>query len=577
MAHLALYREWRPKVFDEVVEQKHAVFALRQSVISGQIAHAYLFSGTRGTGKTTLAKIFARAINCLQPQTGNPCNECAICRGMLDGSLMDIVEMDAASNNSVDSIRRICDEVVYMPSQAKFKVYIIDEVHMLSTSAFNALLKTLEEPPAHAVFILATTEPHRIPATILSRCQRYEFRRIPTGSMIERLMEIAAADGIEVDPDALEAIASLADGAMRDAISLLDQARASFSGRISRDDILSLAGVVQDEFMQQMAQALLVADAPALLGLVDQLVMAGRDIARFVTDLAQYFRNILVCRISEKPELLVRAAKEAIDGMNQLAKQARNEQLVDLIKGLSALLSDLRWAADSRTVLEIGLIRLMGSQQAAAPVPVAKVQPPKNSVPALPVQPQAVKKVDVSPEPADIPLPEPPPLAELNGLDEGGPSDLPEPELAAPPIKPADAAEPSPAPKPQVPAESKLTADTDAQTLWQKILDYLLSEGQMTLYLFSRLASPALCGKTLQLHFNADDHVNYHELNQAGSLKILRSAAIKLAEHELDVQPVLAEPDKQDSGPCPAETEGDWIRKIRKTADTLGIPVKMEE
>ena len=373
MAHLALYREWRPKVFDEVVEQKHAVYALRQAVISGQIAHAYLFSGTRGTGKTTLAKIFARAINCLEPQNGNPCNQCAICKGMLDGSLMDIVEMDAASNNSVDNIRRICDEIVFMPAQARFKVYIIDEVHMLSTGAFNALLKTLEEPPAHAVFILATTEPHRIPATILSRCQRYEFRRIAVDSMAVRLAEIAAADHIDVSEDALQTIASLADGAMRDAISLLDQAKASFAGRIERDDVLGLAGVVQDEFMQQMAAALVNSDAPALLELIDQLVMAGRDLARFVTDLAQHFRNILVCQVSANPHLLVRAASDTLAGMKELSTQVSGDQLVDLIKGLSALLSDLRWAADGRTALEIGLIRLM-SPQVHAPV-IAQPKP----------------------------------------------------------------------------------------------------------------------------------------------------------------------------------------------------------
>ena len=236
MSYLALYREWRPKTFDEVVEQKQAVYALRQSVINRQIGHAYLFSGTRGTGKTTLAKIFSRAINCLSPQEGNPCNECELCRAILAGSLMDVIEMDAASNNSVDNIRRICDEVVFMPSQAKYKVYIIDEVHMLSTGAFNALLKTLEEPPAHAVFILATTEPHRLPATILSRCQRYEFRRIPQEGIAARLSEIALSDHISIAKPALDAIAVFADGAMRDAISLLDQAKSSIAGTIERED-----------------------------------------------------------------------------------------------------------------------------------------------------------------------------------------------------------------------------------------------------------------------------------------------------------------------------------------------------
>lgn len=569
MAHLALYREWRPKVFDEVVEQKTSVYALRQAVISGQIAHAYLFSGTRGTGKTTLAKIFARAINCLQPQEGNPCNSCAICRGMLDGNLMDIVEMDAASNNSVDNIRRICDEVIYMPAQARFKVYIIDEVHMLSTSAFNALLKTLEEPPAHAVFILATTEPHRIPATILSRCQRYEFRRIPVESMVVRLSEIAKSDGIAIDDDALQAIASLSDGALRDAISLLDQARASFPGRVSRDDILSLAGVVQDEFMQQMAQALLQGDAPALLSLVDQLVMAGRDMARFVTDLAQHFRNILICQISRNPQLLVRAASDTIAGMNQLASQTSSEQLVELIKGLSALLSDIRWAADSRTALEIGLIRLMGSRlsvPAASSKPAAANAGPKPAAsaaaavkPALSVNPATAA---AGQKPSEIPLPEPPPESEVSL-----PPDF-EPEAKA-----ASSDEMQAVP---VPAAAK-PAQTDAADIWRKVSDELLTSGQMTLYLFSRPAMPLLCGQVLQLRFAANDKVNFSELIQPAALKILRSLATRLSGFDLDVQPELIGSDSVIHEPCASSEQDDWIKKIRKTADTLGIPVKMEE
>lgn len=368
MSYLALYREWRPRTFDEVVEQKHAVFALRQSVISGQIGHAYLFSGTRGTGKTTLAKIFSRAINCLRPQAGNPCNECAICRGILDGSLLDVVEMDAASNNSVDNIRRICDEVIFMPTQARYKVYIVDEVHMLSSGAFNALLKTLEEPPAHAVFILATTEPHRIPATILSRCQRFDFRRIPAEQISQRLREIARTDGIAIDDSGLETIATFADGAMRDAISLLDQARSSCQGPISRDDILTLAGIAQDEFLLQIASAVSQQQTGTVLTLIDQLVMSGRDLARFLIDLAQFYRNLLVCQVTPHPEKLIQATGESLTAMRQLSAAIAYADLMAMIKGLSALLSELRWASDTRTLLEVGLIRLMNESTGAAEI-----------------------------------------------------------------------------------------------------------------------------------------------------------------------------------------------------------------
>lgn len=386
MSYLALYREWRPLTFDEVVEQKHAVYALRQSVISGQIGHAYLFSGTRGTGKTTLAKIFSRAINCLNPQGGNPCNQCAICRGILDGSLLDVVEMDAASNNSVDNIRRICDEVVFMPTLARYKVYIVDEVHMLSAGAFNALLKTLEEPPAHAVFILATTEPHRIPATILSRCQRYDFRRIPVEGISARLREIAVSDRIDIEPAALETIAAFADGAMRDAISLLDQARSSCQGQISRDDILSLAGIAQDEVLLAIAQALSDQNASIILERVDQLMMAGRDLARFITDLAQFYRNLLVCQVSSRPEKLIQATAESLQAMRELARSVPYSDLIRMIRGLSSLLAELRWAGDTRTLLEVGLLRLMtectGAGQAAPVLAQAPARLPAAASPA---------------------------------------------------------------------------------------------------------------------------------------------------------------------------------------------------
>ena len=399
MSYLALYREWRPKTFDEVVEQKQAVYALRQAVKNRQIAHAYLFSGTRGTGKTTLAKIFSRAINCLDPQDGNPCNQCQICKGILDGSLMDVVEMDAASNNSVDNIRRICDEVVFMPSLAKYKVYIIDEVHMLSTGAFNALLKTLEEPPAHAVFILATTEPHRLPATILSRCQRYDFRRIPQDGIAARLKEIATADGIDLTDEALEAISSFADGAMRDAISLLDQARASIPGKIERNDVLALAGITQDDFMLNMGAAVINGRISDLLAGIDELVMGGRDLARFISDLAQFFRNLLICQVSATPEKLIQATDQTIAEMKQLSAQTGYKLLIKLIEELSEIGAELRWSSDARTSLEVGLIRIIAKNSEISLDKTYLPQPQAQPV-QIPAQPQA-EAVQIPAEPKE--------------------------------------------------------------------------------------------------------------------------------------------------------------------------------
>lgn len=362
MEHIALYRQYRPLNFDQIVEQQHAVSALRQSVLSGQIAHAYLFSGTRGTGKTSVAKIFSRAINCLSPQDGNPCNQCEICRGILNGALLDVIEMDAASNNSVDNIRRICDEVLFMPSQAKYKVYIIDEVHMLSAGAFNALLKTLEEPPAHAVFILATTEPHRIPATIISRCQRYDFRRIPLESIIERLRAIANDRKISIEDTALQAIANLSDGALRDAISLLDQVSFDSSHSITRDDILKMTGVVDDAFLFSMARAILTADSGEMLMLCEKMIMDGRDIVRFTLDLAHYFRDLLVLSVSFAPENLVRASSESLSEMQKLSSSVTTNTLLTIVSKLSGLVSELKWSPDMRTSFEISLLSIAACQ-----------------------------------------------------------------------------------------------------------------------------------------------------------------------------------------------------------------------
>jgi len=360
--------------FDEIVEQEHAVNALRQSVISKRVAHAYLFSGTRGTGKTSIAKVFSRAINCLSPNNGNPCNQCSICRGILDGSLLDVIEMDAASNNSVDNIRRICDEVLFMPAQAKYKVYIVDEVHMLSTGAFNALLKTLEEPPEHAIFILATTEPHRIPATIISRCQRYDFRRIPNDSIVGRLRSISDDSGILIEDQALQLIATLSDGAMRDAISLLDQVGTGTAVTITESDIFKMIGMVDRTVFFDMARFILTSNVFSVLTLCNRIIMDGRDILRFTLDLAHYFRDLTVISLSADPQELVSATDEEISRMRSLCKTTNVSQLLSVIKRLSSLSSELKWSPDMKTSFETSLIAL-----ASASVPEPAIFPRQSS------------------------------------------------------------------------------------------------------------------------------------------------------------------------------------------------------
>ncbi len=458
MEHVALYRQYRPMNFDDIVEQEHAVAALRQSVISGRIGHAYLFCGTRGTGKTSIAKVFSRAINCLHPVNGNPCNECEICKGVIDGNLLDVIEMDAASNNSVDNIRRICDEVVFMPAKAKFKVYIIDEVHMLSTGAFNALLKTLEEPPAHAVFLLATTEPHRIPATILSRCQRYDFRRITNESIVNRLAFIAQKQNISIEKDALSAIATIGDGALRDSVSLLDQVSTTSDGQtITRDDILRITGIVDESFLQKFASALLEGRAADLLPLCRELTMDGRDLIRFTLDLAQYFRNILVTQVSSAPQTLIESTSEAIANMRALGQRTDTSVILFFISRLSDLVNELKWSPSARTSFEIMMLRLASRGNKiipavvppVAPVASAKSEVPESSTPVPtpvpvviqePVKPvvqeETPKQETKVPAPSDeVPLP--PPMPE----DFMTPPPAPDMDFMVPPPPPSEVSE----------------------------------------------------------------------------------------------------------------------------------------
>lgn len=470
MEHIALYRQYRPMNFDDIVEQEHAVAALRQSVISGKIGHAYLFCGTRGTGKTSIAKVFSRAINCLHPVNGNPCNECEICKGVIDGNLLDVIEMDAASNNSVDNIRRICDEVVFMPAKAKYKVYIIDEVHMLSTGAFNALLKTLEEPPAHAVFLLATTEPHRIPATILSRCQRYDFRRITNESIVKRLAFIASKQNIAIENDALSAIATIGDGALRDSVSLLDQVSTTSNGKlITRDDILRITGVVDESFLLKFASALLEGRAADLLPLCRELTMDGRDLIRFTLDLAQYFRNILVTQVSSAPQTLIESTSEAIANMRALGQRTDTSVILFFISRLSDLVNELKWSPSARTSFEIMMLRLASRGNKIIPAVVAPVAPAVETEPTpvkveepeeKPVVVADVKPVEETPvsAPATEVVVEAKPVVDEKKEDTPLPPPVVDELMAPPPVPDMDFMAPPPA-EPPMPDDADAPAD----------------------------------------------------------------------------------------------------------------------
>ena len=300
MSYTALYRKFRPSTFDQVKGQDHIVQTLKNQINANRIGHAYLFCGTRGTGKTSVAKIFAKAVNCEHPVDGSPCNECETCRGITNGSAMNVIEIDAASNNGVDNIRQIRDEIQYSPSSGKYTVYIIDEVHMLSIGAFNALLKTLEEPPAYVIFILATTEPHKIPITILSRCQRYDFKRISIDTIAARLSELMEKESIEVEDKAIRYVAKAADGSMRDALSLLDQCIAFYLGqKLTYDNVLDVLGAVDNEIFSRLTRSVIDSDVTTSLNILDEIIMQGREPGQFVNDFIWYLRNLMLIKTSE--------------------------------------------------------------------------------------------------------------------------------------------------------------------------------------------------------------------------------------------------------------------------------------
>ena len=358
MAYQALYRKWRPRTFDQVIGQDAIMTALKNQVKSGRIGHAYLFCGTRGTGKTSTAKIFARAVNCLHPVDGNPCNECELCReGEND---FNVVEIDAASNNGVDNIRDLRDGVRYAPAQGKYRVYIIDEVHMLSTSAFNALLKTLEEPPAHVIFVLATTEPHKILPTILSRCQRYDFKRISAPNLAGQLTEICQKENIPAEPDALRYIADAADGASRDAISLLDQCAAYYMGEtLTLDKVLGVLGASDRHIFFEMTRILSRRDKSALLEQLEELFTGGRDTSRFLLDWIGWLRSVLLYQmLGQEAARYLPASEAETKDLTSAAHALGPETVSYYIESLSALELSLRSVSDKRVLLEVGLLRL---------------------------------------------------------------------------------------------------------------------------------------------------------------------------------------------------------------------------
>ena len=362
MSYQALYRVWRPQTFSDVVGQEPITKTLQNALLKQQPSHAYLFSGPRGTGKTSAAKIIAKAVNCEKAPAAEPCNECDACRGITEGTISDVIEIDAASNNGVDEIRDIRDRVKYAPSSVRYKVYIIDEVHMLSQGAFNALLKTLEEPPEHVLFILATTEPHKIPLTIISRCQRFDFRSIASTAIVGRLERIVSANNTEADEEALKLVAQAAEGGMRDALSLLDQILSFSEGNISVEDVLSVTGSVSRQFLADVSHAIASHDAASGIRSVGQLIENGKDPLRFLEDLIFYYRDLLLFQTSPDLENVFERAK-VDDHFRQLAEQMKKSEIYRVIEILNASQQEMKWTNHPRIFLELSIVKLCHAEQ----------------------------------------------------------------------------------------------------------------------------------------------------------------------------------------------------------------------
>ncbi len=359
MSYTALYRKFRPNRFEDVKGQNHIVTTLKNQIKADKMGHAYLFCGTRGTGKTSVAKIFAKAVNCEHPIDGSPCNECSICKAIQAGASMNVIEIDAASNNGVDNIREIRDEVQYSPTEGKYKVYIIDEVHMLSIGAFNALLKTLEEPPSYVIFILATTEAHKIPVTILSRCQRYDFKRLSLDTIALRLSELLEEEKIKAEEKAIRYIAKSADGAMRDALSLLDQCLAFYMDqKLTYENTLEVLGAIDTEVFSGLLRKIIAQDTLGTIKQLEQIIMDGRDLNQFVIDFIWYMRNLLFLQSTEDIENILDVSKEARKALQEEANMIEPEVLMRYIRVFSELSSQIKYASQKRVLIEIALIKL---------------------------------------------------------------------------------------------------------------------------------------------------------------------------------------------------------------------------
>ena len=552
----ALYRKWRPRRFADVVGQQPIVTALQNQIAAGRIGHAYLFTGTRGTGKTSCAKIFAKAVNCLDTTSPDPCGECAVCKGIDEGTVLDVSEIDAASNNSVDDIRDLRDETAYLPAMCRYKVYIIDEVHMLSTSAFNALLKTMEEPPEHVIFILATTEVQKVPATILSRCQRYDFARITAKDIAGRLEYVAGEEKIELDPAAAELIGRLADGAMRDALSILDTC-AGVSNTVDEALVRRMAGVTDRQYLFEISDAIAAGDSVKALEEIARLRQQSVDMRRLCMELAAHYRNLMLCALPGGNELLTGTSPEE-EAAYQARKDFPQRQAVRAINAFGAALEKMARGTDQRIELELAVFSL--TQPEAAPATVVQAAAP--AAQPFAAGPTPFVATAAAPGPVTIP-----PVQEAGAPPVAGEPPVFEPELPPLPEQPA----PAPAPAPQKAARPKPSAPAGPPQpfpQWSAVLE-VIAESDAMLYSFLQGTRAYYDGRRV-LFECSDAFRDYIKKNKDVS-KQIKETIYQVTHLNCFIGPYEAPRQEQPDSPAVS------VDETLKQMQDLGVEVQIEE
>lgn len=495
MAYRALYREWRPKNFREVVGQSHITTTLKNQIQNDTIAHAYLFCGTRGTGKTSTAKVMAKALNCLNLQDGEPCNECEMCKKIDEGLAIDVTELDAASNNGVDKIRDIIEDSKYPPQEARYKVYIMDEVHMLSIGAVNAFLKTLEEPPANVIFILATTDPHKLPITILSRCQRFDFKRITKDIITSSLRNIVDAKGVLADDKSLDLIARTSDGAMRDALSILDQAIAMGDGKIEYDNVISMLGLVTNDSLFKITSAIIERDIEKAMLVIEDIVLAGKDIYIFIKDLIAHFRNLLMIKVTNNPEEVLDMSLENIEFIKEQGARIRVEEIMRDIRILQEGENNAKLSKEARLYLELAVVKMCKIEyDTSNEVILTRINKLEESIKSGKVQVITNNKAQISSQsPKNVVHKNPDNNKQVNRIN----GNIPKNE------------------------EAKSTL-TDVQRAWKDILETIKARRNMLIYASMICGKPVECSKgIITVLFTKDYAFNKERLEKADNTTIV--------------------------------------------------------